>query len=119
MGDQVKELLKWARQRKILAGVFVSFTLVVGILIGSVVSGRVSATKGFGFPGTTATTLTVPDPISATNTFAGIVNKVEPAVVNIATTDGLDRRLARKRRAQSYDQDDPILEFFDLFFHGR
>ena len=55
MGDQVKELLNWARQRKILAGIFVSFTLVVGILIGSIVSGRVSATKGFGFAGTTAT----------------------------------------------------------------
>ena len=65
MGDQVRELLNWARQRKILAAAFVGFTLVVGILIGSVVSGRVSATKGFGFPGTTATTLTVPDPIPA------------------------------------------------------
>ena len=119
MGDQVRELLNWARQRKILAGAFVSFTLVVGILIGSIVSGRVSATKGFGFPGTTATTLTVPDPIPATNTFAGIVNKVEPAVVNIATTQVLERRQARKRRAQPYDQDDPMQDFFDRFFDGR
>jgi len=119
MGDQVRELLNWARQRKILAGVFVGFTLVVGILIGSVVSGRVSATKGFGFPGTTATTLTVPDPIPATNTFAGIVNRVEPAVVNIATTQVLERRQSRKRRAQPYDQDDPMQDFFDRFFDGR
>src|SRR6184192_4954677 len=104
MGEQVKELMDWARRRKILAAVFVSFTLVVGILIGSVVSGRVSATKGFGFPGTTATTLTVPDPIPATNTFAGIVNKVEPAVVNIATTQVLERRQARKRRAQRSEE---------------
>ncbi|PYT74822.1 MAG: peptidase S1 [Acidobacteria bacterium] len=112
-------MLNWARQRKILAAAFVGFTLVVGILIGSVVSGRVSATKGFGFPGTTATTLTVPDPIPATNTFAGIVNKVEPAVVNIATTQVLERRQARKRRAQPYDQDDPMQDFFDRFFDGR
>jgi serine protease Do len=119
MGDQVKELMNWARQRKILAGVFVSFTLVVGILIGSVVSGRVSATKGFNFSGTTATALTVPDPIPATNTFAGIVNKVEPAVVNIATTQVLERRQSRKRRAQPYDQDDPMQDFFDRFFDGR
>ncbi len=119
MGDQVRELLNWARQRKILAAAFVGFTLVVGILIGSVVSGRGSATKGFGFPGTTATTLTVPDPIPATNTFAGIVNKVEPAVVNIATTQVLERRQARKRRAQPYDQDDPMQDFFDRFFDGR
>lgn len=119
MGDQVRELLNWARQRKILAGVFVGFTLAVGILIGSLVSGRVSATKGFGFPGTTATTLTVPDPIPATNTFAGIVNRVEPAVVNIATTQVLERRQSRKRRAQPYDQDDPMQDFFDRFFDGR
>jgi len=119
MGDQVRELLNWARQRKILAAAFVSFTLVVGILIGSVVSGRVSATKGFGFPGTTAATLTVPDPIPATNTFAGIVNRVEPAVVNIATTQVLERRQARKRRPQPYDQDDPMQDFFDRFFDGR
>jgi serine protease Do len=111
--------LNWTRQRKILAGVFVGFTLVVGILIGSLVSGRVSATKGFGFPGTTATTLTVPDPIPATNTFAGIVNRVEPAVVNIATTQVLERRQSRKRRAQPYDQDDPMQDFFDRFFDGR
>jgi serine protease Do len=120
MGDQVKEIMNWARQRKILAGVFVTFTLVVGILIGSVVSGRVSATKGFGFSGTTATALTVPDPIPATNTFAGIVNKVEPAVVNIATTQVLDRRSSsKKRRSQPYDQEDPMQDFFDRFFDGR
>src|SRR2546430_7498653 len=119
MGDQVRELLNWARQRKILAAAFVGFTLLVGILIGSVVSGRVSATKGFGFPGTTATALTVPDPIPASNTFAGIVNKVEPAVVNIATTQVLERRQSRKRRAQPYDQDDPMQDFFDRFFDGR
>ena len=120
MGDQVREILNWARQRKILAAAFITFTLLVGIMIGSLVSGRVSATKGFGFAGTTATPLTVPDPIPATNTFAGIVNKVEPAVVNIATTQVLERRQSRnKRRAQPYDQDDPMQDFFDRFFDGR
>src|SRR5689334_19082704 len=120
MGDQVREILNWARQRKVLTAAFISLTLLVGILIGSVVSGRVSATKGFGFAGTTATPLTVPDPIPATNTFAGIVNKVEPAVVNIATTQVLERKQpSRKRRSQPYDQDDPMQDFFDRFFDGR
>ena len=119
MGDQVREFLNWARQRKVLTAAFISLTLLVGILIGSLVSGRVSATKGFGFIGTTATPLTVPDPIPATNTFAGIVNKVEPAVVNIATTQVLERKQSRKRRAQPYDQDDPMQDFFDRFFDGR
>ncbi len=75
MGEQVKELMDWARRRKILAGVFVALTLAVGILIGSVVSGRVSATKGLGFSGTTATALAVPDPVPSSSTFASIVNR--------------------------------------------
>src|SRR6266568_292194 len=119
MGEQVKELLNWARQRKVLASVFVAFTLAVGILIGSVVSGRVSAMKSFAFPGSSATALTVPDPIPSSSSFAAIVNKVEPAVVNIATTQVLERRQSKKRRAQPYDQDDPMQDFFDRFFDGR
>ena len=70
MGDQVKEFFNWARQRKVLTAALVGLTLVVGILIGSVLSGRVSATKGFGFAGTAATPLTVPDPIPATTPHA-------------------------------------------------
>src|SRR3989441_4996599 len=121
MGEQVRELFNWARRRKILAAVFVAFTLTVGILIGSVVSGRVSAMKSLGFPGTTATALAVPDPIPASNSFAAIVNRVEPAVVNIATTQVLERKpSSRKRRAQPNDQqDDPMQDFFDRFFDGR
>src|SRR5690242_8084715 len=119
MGDQVREFLSWARQRKVLTAAFISLTLLVGIMIGSLVSGRVSATKGFGFSGTTATALTVPDPIPASNSFAGIVNRVEPAVVNIATTQVLERKQSKKRRAQPYDQDDPMQDFFDRFFDGR
>jgi serine protease Do len=119
MGEQVKELFSWARRRKILATFFVTLTLAVGILIGSVVSGRTSAMKSLGFGGTTATPLTVPDPIPATNSFAAIVNKVEPAVVNIATTQVMERRQTKKRRAQPNDQDDPMQDFFDRFFDGR
>ncbi|HKW35056.1 MAG TPA: Do family serine endopeptidase [Candidatus Acidoferrum sp.] len=121
MGDQVKEFLNWARQRKVLTAAFIGLTLLVGIMIGSLVSGRASATRGFGFAGTNATALTVPDPIPATNTFAGIVNKVEPAVVNIATTQVLERKQSsrNKRRSQPYDQDDPMQDFFDRFFDGR
>src|SRR5713101_7893280 len=121
MGEQVRELFNWARRRKILAAVFVAFTLAVGILIGSVVSGRVSAMKSLGFAGTTATSLAVPDPIPASNSFAAIVNRVEPAVVNIATTQVLERKNGpRTRRTQPNDQqDDPMQDFFDRFFDGR
>jgi serine protease Do len=119
MGEQVKELFNWARRRKVLASVFVAFTLGVGILIGSVVSDRVSAMKNLGFSGTTATALTVPDPVPSSSSFASIVTRVETAVVNIATTQVLERRQSRKRRAQPYDQDDPMQDFFDRFFDGR
>jgi serine protease Do len=119
MGEQVKELFNWARRRKILATVFVALTLMVGIMIGSVVSGRVSAMKTLGFGGTTATALAVPDPIPASSSFASIVNRVEPAVVNIATTQVMERRQAKKRRTVPNDQDDPMQDFFDRFFDGR
>src|SRR5467141_4976045 len=120
MGDQVRELFDWARRRKILAAVFVAFTLALGILIGSVVSGRVSAMKSLGFSGTTATALTVPEPVPSSSSFAGIVNRVEPAVVNIATTQVMERKpSSKKRRSQPYDQEYPMQDFFDRFFDGR
>src|SRR5713226_3380 len=118
MGQQVKELFDWARRRKILASLFVALTLVVGILIGSVVSGRVSAMKTLSFAGTNATRLAVPDPIPSSASFSSLVTRVGPAVVNIATTQVLERH-PKKRRSQQYDQDDPMQDFFDRFFDGR
>jgi serine protease Do len=121
MGLQVKELFDWARRRKILAFMFVVMVLGVGIMIGTVVSGRVSAMKALSFAGTNATKLAVPDPIPAASSFSGIVTRVEPAVVNIATTQVLEKRSRSKRRnpQQQFDQDDPMQDFFDRFFDGR
>ena len=115
MGDQVSEFVNWAKRRKLLATVFIAATLMVGIAIGTVVSGRVSAMRAT-FAGTNATPLTVPDPIPASSSFAGIVNKVEPAVVNIATTQVLERQHTKRRRAAPNDDDDPMQDFFDKFF---
>ncbi len=125
MGEQVKELFNWARRRKIMASFFVAFTLVTGIMIGSIISGRVSAMKSFS--GTNATPLAVPDPIPSASSFSGIVNRVEPAVVNIATTQVLEKKPSSKtRRAKpanpntNPDEDnDPMQDFFDRFFDGR
>jgi serine protease Do len=119
MGEQGNELFIRARRGKILASLLAVFTLGVGILIGSVVSGRVSAMKNLGFAGTTATALAVPEPVPSASSFAPIVNRVEPAVVNIATTQVLEKRQTKKRRSQPYDQDDPMQDFFDRFFDGR
>jgi serine protease Do len=125
MGEQVKELFNWARRRKVLASAFVAFTLVLGIMIGTIVSGRVSAMKTFS--GTDAKPLVVPDPIPSASSFSGIVNRVEPAVVNIATTQVLERRAKKPRAlpkghqqpADPDDPDDPMQDFFDRFFDGR
>src|SRR5579872_1659823 len=135
MGQQVREIFGWARRRKLLASAFLVLTLVVGILIGSIVSGRTSAMKAMStFAKNNATPLSLPDPVPASASFSGIVTRVEPAVVNIATTQVLERKPAtsRKRRAtpgggggqgggQGYgnDQDDPMQDFFDRFFDGR
>jgi serine protease Do len=118
MGEQVQELYSWARRRKILASVFIGFTLAVGILMGTVISGRVSAMKTFSFAGAKATPLTLPDPVPSSNSFSSIVNRVEPAVVNIATTQVLERR-PKNRRANPYDQEDPSQDFFYHFFEGK
>jgi serine protease Do len=130
MGQQVLEIFGWARRRKLLASAFLVLTLVVGILIGSIVSGRTSAMKAMSaFAGTNATPLKLPDPVPSSASFSGIVTRVEPAVVNIATTQVLEKKPAvRKRRTpqgggngQGYgnDQDDPMQDFFDRFFDGR
>jgi len=84
MGIQIRELMVWAKHRKVLATLLVVVTLSVGILIGTVVSGRVGAAKNL--VGGGATPLAIPDPVQLSSTFAAIVNKVEPAVVNISTT---------------------------------
>ena len=116
MGEQVRELMNWARQRKVLASLAIAVTLALGILIGTVISGRVSAMKSVSLMHVTP--LAVPDPVQLSNSFASIVNKVEPAVVNISTTQVLEKKRSR-RRSQPYDQEDPFQDFFDRFFDGR
>lgn len=115
--DQVKNLVDWTRRRKLIATVAIAATLVIGIFIGTLVNGRVSAMRGFSFAGTSAAPLALPDPIPSSNSFSGIVNRVEPAVVNIATTQVIDRK-ARRHRGQG-DQDDPSEDFFFHFFDGQ
>src|SRR5580692_538482 len=118
MGEQVKELFNWARRRKILASFFVAFTLIVGIMIGSVISCRVSSM--ISFSGTDASRLTVPDPIPSASSFSGIVNRVEPAVVNIATTQVLEKKPNSNKMRRAHpntpanpdDENDPMQDFF-------
>lgn len=116
--DRVRTVVDWSRRRKVVAAGLIVLTLAVGIMIGTVISGRVSAMRGLAFAGTNATPLALPDPIPSSNSFASIVNRVEPAVVNIATTQVIDRK-SRRRQGSPIDPDDPSEDFFFHFFDGR
>ena len=116
--DPVRGMVDWTRRRKIVVAGLVAATLVVGILIGTVISGRVSAMKALSFAGTNATPLALPDPIPSSSSFNAIVTRVEPAVVNIATTQVIDRK-SKKHRSSPLDPDDPSEDFFFHFFDGR
>jgi len=120
ISEQVRVTSGTSRQRNWIAGLAIGLTLTVGILIGTLISGKTSAMKNFAFAGKAAP-LAVPDSIPSSNSFAGIVNRVEPAVVNISTTQVMEKKpSAKKRRApQQDDQDDPMQDFFDRFFDGQ
>jgi serine protease Do len=114
--DQPRNMADWTRRRKMIATVSIAATLVIGIFIGTLVNGKVSAMHSFSFAGTSAAPLALPDPIPSSNSFSGIVNRVEPAVVNIATTQVIDRK---SRRHHQSDQDDPSEDFFFHFFDNQ
>jgi serine protease Do len=117
--DQARNVVDWSRRKKVVAAGLIAATLVVGIMIGTVISGRVSAMRTFAaFAGTNATPLALPDPIPSSNSFSSIVNRVEPAVVNIATTQVIDRK-SKRRQGSPMDPDDPSEDFFFHFFDGR
>src|SRR3989449_9153355 len=113
MAWQFREIMDWARKRKIFASSLMMLTLGVGILLGTVISGRVQANKDSLRNG--ATPLAIPDPVQLSSTFAAIVNKVEPAVVNISTTQVIERKHGTRRPRGNRDQD-PFQDFFDRFF---
>lgn len=116
--DQVRNTKDWTRRRKFIATISIAATLVIGIFIGTLVSGRVSAMRSFSFAGANATPLALPDPIPSSNSFSSIVNRVEPAVVNIATTQVIDRK-SKKHHSSPLDPDDPSEDFFFHFFDGH
>src|SRR5712664_3504260 len=117
MAWQFREIMDWARKRKIFASSLMMLTLGVGVLLGTVISGRVQANKDSLRNG--ATPLAIPDPVQMSTTFAAIVNKVEPAVVNISTTQVLEQKKQRRPRSPQVDPDDPFSDFMDRFFDGR
>jgi serine protease Do len=111
MSLQFQELAIWIRRRKIFAFILVALTLGIGIMIGTLISGRAMATRDQSPTG--AALLAVPDPVVLSNGFSTISKKVEPAVVNISTTQLVEKP---KTKSPKGGQDDPFHDFFDRFF---
>ncbi len=137
MGTQIREVMIWARNRKLAATFLVITTLGIGVVVGSLFSIRATAGHAT-FAKSSATPLTLPDPVVMSSTFASIIHKVEPAVVNISTTQVItEKRMARHQGGDSEqnggnsgnkgksggngadkDKQDPLQDYFDRFFGG-
>jgi len=113
MGVQFQEVFRWVKRRKIFASLLVMVTLGFGIMMGTLISGRAQATHGQSSNG--ATLLAIPDPVTLSSAFSGISKKIGPAVVNISTTQVLDKPKAGKRQRRL---NDPFQDFFDRFFES-
>ncbi|HWD00312.1 MAG TPA: Do family serine endopeptidase [Candidatus Sulfopaludibacter sp.] len=73
------------RTQKLLSFTLTVFTLSIGIVIGTLITGGVKAAKDDkAAPG--ATPLVIPNPVELSNAFTQIAKSVEPSVVNISTT---------------------------------
>jgi serine protease Do len=112
MGIEFRELWLWARNRKLLASFLVAITLCLGILIGTLISGRAMATRAQAPNG--ASLLAIPDPVSLSSAFSSISKSLGPAVVNISTTQVIEKPKAGREPRSG--QQDPFQDFFDRFF---
>jgi len=101
--------------------------LSIGILAGSVITGRVSAMGQQHIDSSDAKPLSIPSPVILSNQFSTIVKQVGPAVVNInteslpktsATTPHRPGRRATPPGDDQGDQGD-MQDFFNRFFGGQ
>lgn len=108
------------REPKILSLALILGTLAVGILIGTLIHTEVRADKGSDKPVTDAAPLKIPSPVKLQNEFTAIVNKVEPAVVNISTEykpkPETSRNRVRPPAGQEGEDEDEGMDLFRRFF---
>ncbi|MBM3810630.1 MAG: Do family serine endopeptidase [Acidimicrobiia bacterium] len=107
------------KKPKLLPIALVMCTLVVGIVIGTLITSAVSADKGQAI--TDATPLTIPSPVQLANDFTALVKKLEPAVVHISTTSEAKPVQTRRRAPRSEEEEgeeDPM-DLFRRFFRGN
>jgi serine protease Do len=111
MGIEFQEFYLWMRRRKIFATLLLALTLGIGIILGTMISGHAQATHDQNATG--ATLLSLPDPVILSNSFSAISKKIGPAVVNISTTQIVEKpKGGKKPRGLGSD---PLQDFFDRF----
>jgi len=92
--------------------VLIVVTLACGFLVGTLLPGRGAIARAVGHG--LATPLAVPDPIHLSGAFASMVQAVEPAVVNISTTQ-VHRARQRPRLPRGFEEG-PFRDFWNHFF---
>src|SRR5438874_1972265 len=100
------------KDHRLRLGLLVFVTLVCGLLIGTVLPGRGAVSRAIGRD--SATPLAIPNPVHLSSEFASIVENVEPAVVNISTTQ-VHRAPKRPRLPRGFDEG-PLGDFWNRFF---
>ncbi len=111
MSIDLREFSGIARRNRWELTVLLSVTLLCGLLIGTVLPGPGAIAAKIGKD--SATPLAIPDPVHLSSAFASIVQSVEPAVVNISTTQ-VHTTVRRPRRPRGFG--DPFDDFWNRFF---
>ena len=100
------------KHKRILPLALVFCTLVAGILIGTVISGRVDAARGSEEPATDAAPLSVPAAVPVENQFSELARKLRPSVVSIEVPAVEPEE--EDGRGFFNDQEDMFRRFFGL-----
>ncbi len=112
------DFLQAIKERKAASTLAILFTLVIGILIGTLISRGVRAAQKQS-KSSEAQELTIPSPTQLSSTFSKIAKEIGPAVVNINTESTVKPQGQMRRRAPQGGGgggDDPFQDFFQRFF---
>jgi serine protease Do len=117
MEFSLERIVQHMRRRKLLYFSLILATLMIGVVIGTVISRSVKAER----PGFTshAAAIAIPSPTQLSSEFSKVAKMVEPAVVNINTESVIKMQSRDRRRAPfgGEQYEDPF-DFFEKFFGG-
>src|SRR5579885_53422 len=116
MASSLQKVADELRDKKLLSTTLILLTLVIGILLGTLISSGVKAARQQAVA-PDATPLTIPAPTKLSSSFSQIAKRIRPAVVNINTESVIKATSGRSRRRGSDDEEqDPREDLFRRFF---